>query len=342
MIRQILALAFNNVAVAYKNKTIFLILFIPFFVFMSLKLVDRPDSDPGKIRIGLIQTATYAPQITGSVTAAGNLMDVTWVPTDDEGRRLLKEKKIDGVLVNSKKEPGSLGLLVLKKESLHTLAIVEYFSALQKASEGQNTNWITDVTPLYEGGIQGQTLPTWILMLALLVGFIILPAHVAEEKEKKLLLSLLQTPINEIEWLIGQLILGMVLIILSVVFLHLIGQFSLNHLFDYMAIIVLGSYCFSAYGILLGCLCRTQASARTLGLVFYLPHLLPSALSDFSQKLTAIAPFLPSYQFYEPLKSILLEDGRVTSMPFELIYLFLVGSSTLYLSHALLKKRWLM
>ena len=342
MMRNILALAFNDLAIALKNKTIYLIFFIPFFVFISLKFIDRTDIDVNKIKIGLIQKYPYAPQIMRSVKAAEKIIEVTWVQNEEEGQRLLKEKKIDGVLIRNEKEPDSIALLVLKKESLQTLAIVESFSALQKASEGNSASWITDIKTLHEGGIQRQTLPTWILMLVLLVGFIILPAQVAAEKEKKLLLALLQTPIREIEWLIAKLIMGMVLMIIAILFLHLLGKFGLVNLFDYIALIAVGSFCFSAYGIFLGFLCRNQASARTLGVVFYLPHLLPSALSDFSQKLTAVAPFLPSYQFYDPLKSLLLEDGRITNMPFELIYLFLVGSFLFYLSCLLMKRRWLM
>ena len=64
MMRDILVLAFNDFAVALKNKTIYLILFIPFFVFISLKLIDRPDADVSKIKIGLIQKYAYAPQFT--------------------------------------------------------------------------------------------------------------------------------------------------------------------------------------------------------------------------------------------------------------------------------------
>ena len=233
-------------------------------------------------------------------------------------------------------------LLVSKKDSPHTLAIVECFSALQKAAEGKSVSWITDVKPLYEGGIQRETLPTWILMLVLLVGFIILPAQVAEEKEKKLLLALLQTPIRDFQWLIAKLITGMVLMMMAILFLHVLGKFGVAHLFSYSAFIVVGSFCFSACGIFLGFLCRNQASARTLGLLFYLPLLLPSALSDFSKQLTAVAPFMPSYQFYEPLKSILLEDGRMGTMAFDWIYLFLGGSLLCCLSYVLMKRRWLM
>ncbi len=342
MMRDILALTFNDFAIALKNKTIYLILFIPFFVFISLKLIDQPGTDVSKIKIGLIQKYAYAPLLTRSIKAAERIIEVTWVQNEEEGKRLLKEKKIDGVLIRNEKEPDSLALLVSKKESPHTLAIVECFSALQKAAEGNGLSWITDVRPLYEGGIQRQTLPAWILMLVLLVGFIILPAQVAEEKEKKLLLALLQTPIREVQWLIAKLIMGMVLMIMAILFLHLLGKFGVANLFSYISFIVVGSFCFSACGIFLGFLCRNQASARTLGLVFYLPLLLPSALSDFSKKLTTVAPFMPSYQFCEPLKSILLEDGRMGTMAFDWVYLFLVGSFMFYLSYLLMKRRWLM
>lgn len=342
MIKNIITLTLNDLAIAFKNKTIYLILFIPFFVFLSLKLVDRTDADVKKINIGLIQKEMYAPAILQAIKSADRVFTVSRVSDEGEGKKWLKEKIIDGLLLISEKEKGSLVLVVLKKESLLTLSIVESFSALQKAVEGNSINWISDIKTLQEGGIQKQTLPTWILMLVLLVSFIIMPAQVAEEKEKKLLLALLQTPMREIEWLIAKLFLGMILIIIAVLFLHMLGKFEFGNVLSYAAFIGVGSFCFSSYGILLGFLCRTQASARTLGVIFYLPHLLPSALSDFSQKLTAVAPFLPSYQFYEPLKSILLEGGGMSDLSLEWIYLLLVGLLTFFFAYLLMKKRWLM
>ena len=342
MMRNILVLAFNDLAIAFRNKTFFLILFIPLFVFVSLDLVDGTRTEAGRVRIGLVQGHAYPSGITGNVNAADKLVEVAWVQNEAEGVRLLKEHKIDGILTVKEKAPGSLALLVLKKDSLRTIAIVQDFSALQKAAEGSRPDWITDIRSLHQGGVQRETLPTWILMLVLLIGFIILPAQVAEEKEKKLLIALLQTPIHEAQWLIAKLILGMVLIITAVLFLHLLGGFGPVHLPGYIAFIVAGSYCFSAYGIFLGFLCRSQASARTLGVIFYLPHLLPSAMSDVSQKLTSIAPLLPSYQLYEPLQSILLEDGRLADMTFDWVYLLLLGSVMFFLSYLLMKRRWLM
>ncbi|MFO7569844.1 MAG: ABC transporter permease [Smithellaceae bacterium] len=342
MIRNILVLVFNDLAIAFKNKTFFLILFIPLFVFVSLSLVDGTSAEASKVKIGLIQHDTYAPEITQSINAAENLVEVTWVKSEKDGIRLLKERQIDGILTSNEQATGSLALLVLKKDSIHTIAIIQNFSALQKAAEGTGPDWITGIESLHRGGVQRETLPTWILMLVLLIGFIILPAQVAEEKEKKLLIALLQTPIHEVQWLIAKLILGMVLIITAVLFLHLLGQFGPVHLFGYITFILAGSFCFSAYGIFLGFLCRNQASARTLGVIFYLPHLLPSAMSDVSQKLTAVAPLLPSYQLYRPLQAILLEDGRLADMTFDWVYLFLLGALMFYLSSILMKRRWLM
>ena len=342
MIRNIITLTLNDLAIACKNKTIYLILFIPFFVFFSLKLVDGTAEDFKKINIGLIQEETYAPVILQTIESAGRVFTVSRVSNEEEGTKWLKEKKIDGLLLRSEKEQNSLVLVVLKKESLLTLSIVESFSALQNTVEGSRINWISDIKPLQEGGVQKQTLPTWILMLVLLVSFIIMPAQVAEEKEKKLLLALLQTPMREIEWLIAKLFLGMILIFMAVLLLHLLGKFNPGNALSYVAFLVVGSFCFSSYGIFLGFLCRNQASARTLGVIFYLPHLLPSALGDFSQKLTAVAPFLPSYQFYEPVKSILLEGGGISNLPLEWMYLLAFGLVTFFFAYLLMKKRWLM
>lgn len=335
-------LAFNDLAIAFKNKTFLLILFIPLFVFATLNLVDSTDVEASKINIGLMRQDVLPSEIVESINAANQLVEVTWLKNSEEGMGLLKERKIDGIISNNGDITAQLGLIVLKKDSIQTISIMQTFSSLQKVSEGAGPDWIAGITSLHQGGIQRETLPTWILMLVLLIGFIILPAQVAEEKEKKLLLGLLQTPITEVQWLIAKLILGMLLILSAVLFLHLLGRFGPVHLLDYSAILLAGSFCFSAFGVFLGFLCRNQASARTLGVIFYLPNLLPSAMADVSQQLTSVAPFLPSYQLYKPLQSILLESARITEMTFDWAYLIVLGLVMLSFTYLLMKRRWLM
>jgi ABC-2 type transport system permease protein len=336
MIRNIITLTINDLAISFKNKTIFLILFIPLFVFFTLKLVDNENDIPKIINLGLIEKETYSPLIQQSLKSAGTLFHLHYVTSEEEGKKKIKEKKLDGLLLKDD------ALIVLKKDSITTLTLVQAFQALQKTVEQRNHNWITDIRSLHSEGAQKQSLPTWILMLILLVGFIIMPSQVAEEKEKKLLLALLQTPMQEIEWLMAKVFLSMILIFSSIILLHCLSKMNLGLNFSYILFILAGSFCFSSFGILLGFLCRTQASARILGVVFYLPHLLPSALSDFSSKLSAMAPILPSYQLYESIKMILFEQAQITTLHIEFIYLLAVGSITFFFSYLLIKKRWLM
>ena len=344
MIRNVVILTFNDLAIAFKNKTLYLILFIPLFVLVSLQLVDVSEPDVQKINIGLLAKGNYPPAMIQSLQSADRVFAVSWHLNEEEGKRWLKERNGDGILVPSGNEAEGCALIVLAKASFQTVAIVESVSELQRALEGKSKNWISEVRSLQESGLQRQMLPTWILMLVLLVGFIVLPAQVAEEKEKKLLLGLLQTPIHEVEWLLAKVCLGMILIGVAALFLHLLMKFDFALVggLNYLAFLMAGGFCFSAFGIFVGFLCRTQASARTLGVLFYLPHLLPSALSDFSQELNSVAPLLPSYQFYRPIKSILLEGAGVSDFPLELISLFGVGLFTSFLSYRLMKKRWLM
>ena len=344
MIPNVVTLTLNDLAIAFKNKTLLLILFIPLFVFFSLKLADQNDTAIQTVKIGLLQNGTYPPRMIKSIQSADTLFTISWLSNREEAEQRLKDKIIDGVLAPSGSEPQRLELMVLTKASFQTLTIVERVSALQNALERKDKNWIADILALQASGIQQQTLPTWILMLALLVGLIILPTQVAEEKEKKLLLGLLQTPITEIEWLLAKLLTGVTLIVVAVGFLHLLGKYDFDsvNVVSYAAFLVVGSFCFSSFGIFLGFLCRTQASARTLGVLIYLPLLLPAALSDFSLRLSKVAPLLPSYHFYGPIKSILLEGGRLSAFPLQWIYLFSVGLGMSILSYQLMRKRWLM
>ncbi|MFH7326091.1 ABC transporter permease [Desulfurivibrio sp. C05AmB] len=342
MMRNIIILTCNDLAIAFKNRSIYLIFFIPLFVFVTLQLVDEEGNGQTPLNIGIINTVIYPDRIVESMQAAEQLFTITRLADAEEGRRQLMAKKIDGVLLGSAESSGGVELLVLSKGSQVTLALVERISGLEAAVEGDRLRWLTAIRPLHDSGVQQQTLPTWILMLVLLVGCIIIPAQIAEEKEKKLLLGMLQTPVHEAEWLLAKLGLGMILILLAIIFLHLLGQFAVTNIFSYAAFIGLGSFCFTALGIFLGFICRSQASARTLGVMVYLPMLLPPALADFSRQLSTLAPLLPSYQFYEPTRAILLEGGKIASYPLEVLSLVLIGTLCLLFSSRLLKKRWLM
>jgi len=96
MIRNIITLTLNDLAIAFKNKSIFLILFIPFFVYISLMLVDEAGVEIKRVNIGLIQSQHYPPVILESIQSADKLFSILSVSSEEEGNQWLKEKKIDG------------------------------------------------------------------------------------------------------------------------------------------------------------------------------------------------------------------------------------------------------
>jgi ABC-2 type transport system permease protein len=343
MIRTVITLLTHDLAVAFKNKTLYLIICIPLFVYATLTLVDPTDIRIAGVKIALLRTESYAPIVLESIKRAPDQFDVHWVSDEGEARRLLKKHEVDGILMHDGGDASRLMLTVVRQASVETLTIMQRLSALQTAAEGGGSSWIAAVRPLQTSSIKQQTLPTWILMMVLLVSFIVLPTQVAEEKEKQLLLGWMQTPVRESEWLVSELAYGIVLMFASVAALQLMcGEPSCAHGVSYLAMLFAGGFCFAALGICLGLLCRNQASARTLGVLCYLPLLLPAALSDMSQELGSIAPLLPSYHFYEPIRSMLLEDSGLGGFTRAWISLVVIGLLACLASHCLLKKRWLM
>ncbi|MCX6992384.1 MAG: ABC transporter permease [Kiritimatiellaeota bacterium] len=343
MISTVITLLTHDLAVAFKNKTLFLIVCIPLFVYATLTLVDPTKAGTARMNIALLQSESYAPIVLENIQWAHDQFAVRWVSTAEEATRLLKERKVDGILMHDGGDVPRMLLTVVRQASVETLTIMQRLSALQTAAEGKGPSWIASVRPLQTSSIKRQTLPTWILMMVLLVSFIVLPAQVAEEKEKQLLLGWLQTPVRESEWLVSKLVYGIVLMLTSVVVLQLMGgEPSCAHGVIYLAMLCAGGFCFGALGICLGLLCRNQASARTLGILCYLPLLLPAALSDMSQELRSIAPLVPSYHFYEPIRAMLLEDSGLGSFTHAWSSLVAIGLLACLVSHRLIKKRWLM
>ncbi|MBC7419967.1 MAG: ABC transporter permease [Bdellovibrio sp.] len=340
--KNIFILLFHDFAFAIKSKSIYLVFFIPLFVFASEYLLDQSKTEPEKLKIAVVTTESGSSPIFQMLQEAGKKVEIIVAKNEAEGRQLISDHSVQAVVLGTNPPSKQLSLIVLRRDSVETLATLQLFSALQRIHEKNNPSWISEIKSLREGGLRSLTLTTWILMLVLLVGFIILPAQVAEEKEKKLILALLQTPINEKQWLISKILFGILLSLASIILLMFLSRFNPKNALASFAFLALGSYCFSAAGIFLGLLCRHQASARTLGFIFYLPLLLPSALSDFSKKLTVIAPFLPSYQFFSPLHDLFFAETSLTAMIFPMTYLMVLGSVLLGFSYLLMQKRWLM
>jgi len=341
MSRSLMILVAHDLAVAWKSKTLILLVCVPLFVYGTLLLVDRHDGPPSAVRIGFLANEPFDRVLRTHMESASGLFSLHEVAHREEGMGLLKKRELDGLMIPEDLYPERVAVIVLKKNDPITLQMVQHLAALQIAVEGDRPNWLSSLTPLQPDSLEVQSMPTWILMVLLLVAFFVLPAQVAEEKEKQSLLGLLQTPMRESEWLAAKLIYGLMLMSVAVLALLALGQ-SLWVPWTFWVTLTVGCLCFGAMGIALGLLCRSQASARTFGVIIYLPLLLPAALSDASERFRLIAPFLPSHAFFHPIQSILLDSDPGRGFALEWLVLVLMGGAASWMSFRLIQARWLM
>ena len=339
MIRNALTLIRHDLAVAFKNKTFILLVCIPLFVFATLRLVDDESGLTRAMPVGYLAGRDDGGAMRAALAQAGAYFSVRDVATREEGIALLERGTIRALL-----EPGETGgtvALVAKRNSPDTVELVQKLQGLQIAATGDGKSWLAGVESLRNESAGASSLPTWLLMVILIVAFFVLPAQVAEEKERQWLAGLLQTPMREEEWLFAKVVYGIFLSIIPAVALHVLGKTGFPG-WEYGLTLALGSFCFGAAGVTLGLLCRNQATARTIGVICYLPLILPVALHDSSSALRTIAPVMPSFALYNPVQSLV--DGSAASrlFPAEWTVLAGLGFASVILSRRLLKVRWLM
>ncbi len=341
MTGHIAILFLHDLAIAFKNKTFILLLCIPLFVFGLTTFADDKDASASVIALAVAESASPDPGIIAALRSVPEVFSVRVLKSADEGRALLKKGKIDGFLTADETDPSRVGLLVLKNNGTVPLAISHAFLNLQLASAGAGAVWISDISALQTVSAETQALPTWILMVVLLVALFVLPAQVAEEKEKHWLSGLLQTPMTGLEWIAAKLLFTMVLMLFGVMLLQLLGgQFSLP--WTYYLTLLLGGFCFNSVGLALGLSCRNQATARTFGVILYLPLLVPAALSDASARFMEIAKWSPSFALYGPLQSAILYPGTAAFFPVSWLVLVGLGSAACAICFVLIRIRHLM
>jgi ABC-2 type transport system permease protein len=339
MIGNALTLVKHDLAVAFKNKTFILLVCIPLFVFATLRLVDDESERTRAMPVGYLAGEGDQSAIRPALAQAEAYFSVRDVATREEGIELLENGTIRALLV--KNETGGMVALVTKRNSPDSVELVQRLQGLQIAATGDGRNWLVGIESLRSESASASSLPTWLLMVILIVAFFVLPAQVAEEKERQWLTGLLQTPMREEEWLFAKVVYGIFLSVVPAVALHVLGKTGVPG-WQYGLTLALGSFCFGAAGVTLGLLCRNQATARTIGVICYLPLILPVALHDSSATLRKIAPFMPSFALYNPVQSLVDGSGASRLFPVEWAVLACLGLACVILSRRLLKVRWLM
>ena len=139
MLRNILILVLNDFAIAFRNKSFYLIFFIPIFIFFSLHFAVKKGAALNHLKIALVHGHAYEPQVMKALESVPQNIEVKWVMNEEEGRSFLRDHKIDALLEKNKTSD-TLSFLVLRAESAQGIASVQMMSTLQKRFEKANPN----------------------------------------------------------------------------------------------------------------------------------------------------------------------------------------------------------
>ncbi|MFZ2957013.1 MAG: ABC transporter permease [Candidatus Ozemobacteraceae bacterium] len=150
--------------------------------------------------------------------------------------------------------------------------------------------------------------PMLILMAMGMVGFLAMPISFVEEKEKRTLDAIFLTPTTSNEIIIGKNLFGLCLILGTIgimVFLNHRGQ---GDLLFFWAFVVLGAAQCLLVGLLISLFAKSQAGVNALGTTIFMIFQLVPNLSQTSEIMKTISPFVPSTYIGRGLKKALFMD----------------------------------
>lgn len=280
-------------------------------VLMAL-LMGRATQESDVKRPGV---AVFAPPESGlaRVLSASELLQVRTVSSAEEGERLLQSRQVavylsipsgfDEQLLN-----GEVPRLDLSVDATRPTQVALAREALRSALRDQAGQELPADVRVVKAtrALLGSQISLWIVF-GLMSALTISASSMVEEKEAGTLQQILTTPVPFILVILGKVLVGATLAVLSAGLVLALN--SPSHEFSWISVgllIVTGAVVFSSMGTLLGLFVDgvTAASAWS-GLLFVLLFL-PCTLGEISQTMSRLAVWSPAYHLHDGLQRALL------------------------------------
>jgi ABC-2 type transport system permease protein len=151
--------------------------------------------------------------------------------------------------------------------------------------------------------------PMLIIMAMGMVGFLAMPLSFVEEKEKRTILAIFLTPANSGELIWGKSLFGFSLIIFTVFTMIAVNhRWGEGNHFYFWLLVVLGAFLCLFIGLLIAIFAETQASVNAFGTTIFMVFQLVPNLSQSSDLMKSLAPWVPSTYIGRGLKKALFLD----------------------------------
>lgn len=169
-------------------------------------------------------------------------------------------------------------------------------------------------------------LPIWLTITITMIGVLIISGNLAEEKENKTMDAIYITPINNVLFLIGKILSGVILSTITALIMLFINGFyrqPLNKILLVVITILLSSLVFNLIGLIIGARSDSQSAARSMGTIIYFPLLFPTLIYNLSDFTELIAKFFPTYYLFQIINNILGVDVNYSLIWYNLFILLI-------------------
>jgi ABC-2 type transport system permease protein len=146
-----------------------------------------------------------------------------------------------------------------------------------------------------------------------MIGVLIISGNFAEEKENKTMDAIYIAPANNILFLIGKILSGVILSTITALIMLFINGFykqPVNNIIMVFIAIFLSSLVFNLIGLIIGAKSESQSAARSIGTIVYFPLLFPTLIYNLSDFTELLAKFFPTYYLFQIVNNLLSVDAN--------------------------------
>lgn len=316
---------------AFRNKTILVALLLPVVASLLFVLIGNSELSR-EFEIGIIEESGNLQSFIDNNTL--NIKTHRFL-VKENGLKSIRQGAVSGlIVVNSEKD---YNLYLNTQQPLVYYFLKNNLTEILDMYNGIIRDYKIEVISVNNPAARLSFLPVWITITITMVGVMIISGNIAEEKENRTLDFLLISPLKLWEIIAAKALFGVIFILLTIGLMALFnGVFSLGTkvVLNFIILTIVGAFCFTMIGLLIGIMAGSQSSARSIGTIIYFPLLFPALIYDLSEFTRKLAAFFPTYYLFKLLEGVLIYHKTV----FSGYFLFLLIILTLVLSFIILIK----
>lgn len=330
-LRRMWAFVQKDLHESIKNRSIFIAVILPLVASLLFGFLDTSQT-PKNFQLGVYdQTNSHFPSFLKETALNFQVQPVLSL---EQGKELVNKGKLDGFIVVEADD--YFQVYLDSGRPVYFFALRENLTQLIEVYLQTPPRYELDIIPLGESSVSRSVLPVWITITMSMIGIMVVSGMFAEEKDNKTIEAIGVSPVGYGELLLGKGVFGVLLsfgTVLIMLVLNRVFNLGIAGWLGLISLVLSGSLCFTALGLLIGVLAGSQSSARSIATMIYFPFLFPTLIADLSSFTQTLASFFPTFYLFRGLEAILLHEQGFVGVTLELAILIIFALALLATTH---------